>query len=172
MNPSRNSREPAWQTEMRYNGSRSHMPSMPHRFSLGDPSIPTLSLTDEDGSSCPIYTPEASIVTPLISKQADSMPDTDHLELDGSIESPSPDRRPLFSNNLCTTSKTSFDNFVADEDLSSNQSNISINENVVNNDLPLHDVMDLDTDLLQNTETRFIEDGSYMCPLEEEPLCN
>ncbi|MCJ1261157.1 hypothetical protein MMC22_001021 [Lobaria immixta] len=142
---------------------------MPHRFSQGDPSIPTLSLTDEDGSSCPIYTPEESIVTPLISKQADSMLDTDHRELDGSIESPSPDRRPLFSNNLCTTSETSFDNFVANEDLSSNQINISINENVVNNDLPLHHDMDLDTDLLQNTETRFIEGGSYTCPLEEEP---
>lgn len=107
-------------------------------------------------------------MTPLISVQADPMLDTDHRELDGSIESPSPDRRP-FNNNLCTTSETSFDNFVADEDLSSNQSNVSFNENVVNNDLTLHDDMDLDTDLLQNPETRFIEDGSYTCPSEAEP---
>lgn len=108
-------------------------------------------------------------MTPLISVQTDPMLDTDHLEPDGSIESPSPDRRPFFDNNLCTTSETSFDNFVADEDLSSNQSNISFNEKVVNNDLILYDDMDLDTDLLQNPETRFIEDGNYTCPSEAEP---
>lgn len=81
---------------------------MPHTLSQ-DPSIPALSLTGEDGLSCPIYTPEESISTPLRSVQADSMLDNGDPKPDDSIDSPSPDRRPFLLNNKYTTPEMSWD---------------------------------------------------------------
>lgn len=148
---------------MGHSESRSQMPSVPHTRSQEDPSIPTLSLTDEDGSSCPIYTPEQTTMTPLQSVQADSQLDNGYPD---SIESPSLGRKPFFNSNPYTTSEMSLDNLVADEDLSSDQSDGSIQDSIVNHDRPLDDDMDWDNDILRNTGTEFIDDGSL---LEDEP---
>lgn len=166
MEPSKNSSELVRGMETRHNGSRPHISSIPRTLSQGDPSIPTLSLTGEDGSSCPIYTPEESIITPLRSVQADSMLDIGYAELDGSRESPSPDRRIYLNCNPCTTSEISLDRFETHEDLSSDQSNRSIHESGVNHGMSLDDDMDLDNDIPQNTQR---EGGGYMYPWEEEP---
>lgn len=166
MNPSKNSSEPVRRVETRYDGSRPHTSSIECILSQGDASIPTLSLTSEDGSSCPIYTPEESIITPLRSVQADSMLDIGYAKLDGSRESPSPDRRTYLNRNPCTTSEMSLNRFEIHEELSSDQSNRSIHESVVNHGMSLDDDMDLDNDIPQNTQ---IEGGGYMGPWEEEP---
>lgn len=161
MHPSKNSGETIRMMEMR---NSKYIPSMPHTLSQ-DPSIPTLSLTGEDGSSCPLYTPEESILTPPRSVQAESMLDNGFSEPDGSIESPSPDRRPFPINNTYTTPEMSFN---ADNDLSSDRSNRSIHEYVVHHGMSL-DNINWDAGVLRTPEARF-NDGDYMYPLEEEHM--
>ncbi|MCJ1467668.1 hypothetical protein MMC07_006293 [Pseudocyphellaria aurata] len=158
MSPSRNHRELGRRSKMEHNGYRPHRSSVPHRHSQNGPSIPTLSLTDEGGSSCPIYTPEESIRTPLRSVQADSMVDNGYPESDGLPESRSLDRRPFHSNtntnNHYSTSEIPFDHLVASEALSSDQGNS-------NN-------IDWSAEMIQ-TRNVFDEAGAYMYPSQENP---
>lgn len=150
---------------MEHNESRPHRSSMPHRLAQKDPSIPTLSLTGEDGSSCPIYTPEESKRTPQRSVQADSMLDNGYPEPDGLSESPSLDRSPFHSNtninNHYSTSEMPFHDFVANGVLSSDHGNRAI-----------HDNIDWDTEMIQTTENEFNQAGDYMYSLQEEPPRN
>lgn len=141
MNPPKNS-ELVGLLEMRHNASRPHLLSITNTLSQEDLSIPTVSLTDEDGSSCPIYTPVESTITPLRIVPADSM-------------SPSPDRRP-FLNSPYTISKLSFDNFWADEN-----HDRSLNDNI--------DDTDWDLDKPHTTGTGYIEYGDHLYSLEGEP---
>ena len=98
------------------------------------------------------------------------MLDNGILEYHCLTESPSPDRRPF--NNPYTTSELSFDNFGADENLSSDQSKRSKHKSVVNHDRSLDDNIDdtdLDRDKLHTTGTGYIEHGGHSYYLEGEP---
>ena len=140
--------------EMRHNPSRPHLLS--HTLSQEDPLIPIVSLTDEDGSSCPIYTPVESTTTPLRSVQADSMQDNGFPEYHCSTESPSTDRRPFLDNSY-TSSELSFDDVGAEEHPSGDQSKILKQKSVINHDTSLY-----------TTGTGYIDHGDHSYSLEGE----
>lgn len=110
-------------------------------------------------------------MTPLRSVQADSMLENGIPEYHRSTESTSPDRSP-FLNNPYTTSELSFDNFGADENLSSDQSNRSGHKSVINHDRSLDDSIDdtdWDSNKLHTTGTGYIEHGDHLYCLGGEP---